>query len=231
MLPDDTSDLRAIAPLGISCAALAYSDRSEVTLWHGVPEVNRETSVQIVAALQQALREGYTLLTWNGCHFDLQILAQASGMVEACSDVALSHVDLMVVVTFTKGYYLSLEKALQGADVSGKITRVTLASGASMDQMSGALAPQLWARGEHQAVLDYLQGDVNQLLALAKVIEKRKALQWKSNSGRPQAVRLTKFPSVRECFGIPAPDVSWMSNPPTRRQFVDWMPADKIRGL
>jgi hypothetical protein len=231
VLPERVDDIKRYAPLGISCAALAFSDGRAPITWKGMPQMSPLECQDLVRDLQRMVREGYTLLTWNGCAFDFEVVAQESGLVEECAALALDHVDLMLIVTFTKGWYVSLEKALQGAGIAGKVKALTLSDGTRIHDMAGSKAPQLWAQGEHAAVLEYLTADVTQLLELAKVVSERKEIRWQANTGRPQSVALPRFLTVRECFGIPEPDVSWMTDPPTRAQFVSWMPAGQRRGL
>ena len=231
ILPDRVADIKRYAPLGISCAALARDDGQPRLTWQGVPQMSPLACQDLVRDLQRLVRKGYTLLTWNGCAFDFEVLAQESGLVDECAALALDHVDLMLVITFTKGWFVSLEKALQGAGIAGKIKALTLSDGTRIHDMAGSKAPRLWAQGERAAVLEYLAADVTQLLALAKVVEETKEIRWQANTGRMQSVALPRFPTVRECFRIPEPDVSWMTDPPTRAQFVRWMPAGLRRGL
>ena len=223
--PADAGDLRRYAPLGITCAAAAFADTAEPTVWQGVPQLTRSECQDMVRELQEFVRSGYTLVTWNGCAFDFWVLAQESGMIEECGALALDHVDLMLMVTFTKGYYLGLDRALQGAGLAGKVKAVTLRDGARITDMSGVRAPELWAAGEHAAVLAYLRGDVAGLLKLAEFVQRKRALTWLSNRGTPQSITVKQLLPVTACFDIPEPDVSWMSNPPTRQQFVDWIPG------
>jgi len=224
IVPDSIPDNKAYPSLGITCAALAFSDKDDLIVWQGVPQLSPTECQGIVADLQRVVSEGYTLLTWNGCSFDFSVLAQESGLTEACGQLALNHVDLMLIVTFTKGHYLGFDKALAGAGVKGKVKVLTLSDGTKLADMSGSVAPELWAKGEYQAVLAYLRSDVSQLIGLARAIESRKSIQWKSNSGRIQSVPMNKFLLVKECFTIPEPDVSWMKNPPSRSKFTAWIP-------
>lgn len=227
LLPEDVSDIKEYAPLGISCAAVAFSDKDDVIFWQGAPKLSIDDCKNLVGNLHSLMDEGYTLLTWNGCSFDFFVLAQESGLLEECGNIALNHVDLMMIVTFTKGYFLGLDKALSGAGIKGKVKKVTLSNGTKLSNMNGAQAPKLWADGEHQAVLEYLRADVTQLIELAKVVAQRKSIQWKSNSGSPQSVSVNKFYLAKECFNIPQPDVTWMDNPPSRKDFTNWIPSLK----
>ncbi|MFH1653900.1 MAG: ribonuclease H-like domain-containing protein [Pseudomonadota bacterium] len=219
----ENSDWHNVAPLGITCAAVALSDQEEPIFWQGVPQMTRSQCQEMVKKFQELVRDGYTFLTWNGCSFDFAVLAQESGMTAECAELAMNHIDLMLIVTFTKGWFLSLQKALEGAGLKGKLKTVTLSSGEELNSMTGAKAPQLWAAGEHDAVLTYLREDVMRLLKLVDVVLQNKSIVWTSNNGNPQRVDISKLLTVKECFDIPEPDVSWMTEPPTREQFVKWM--------
>ncbi|MEI6289766.1 MAG: ribonuclease H-like domain-containing protein [Chloroflexota bacterium] len=213
------------APLGISCAAMAFSDRDEPVFWQGVPRMTKSECQSMFLQIQQYANEGFTIVTWNGCGFDFAVLADETGMVNECGKMAINHVDLMLIVTFSKGWFLSLDKALTGAGLKGKKKSVTLSNGTVLDEMGGEKAPRLWAAGEQQAVLSYLHDDVVELIKLVKVISSTKKLSWISNRGSRLFVDIPYFKTVKECFDIPEPDVSWMKDAPKRRQFVDWIPA------
>ncbi len=228
ILPEFSGNLFEHAPLGISCAAVA-SD--EVRFWSGVPQLSQEENQTLVKDLMAYAADGYTFVTWNGCGFDFRLLAQESGMVEECGELALNHVDLMLLVTFNKGWFLGLDKALNGAEIGSKVHEVKLTNGKMLHNMDGGMAPKLWADGEHDAVLTYLRGDVEQTLALAENILKTHSIRWTSGRGKPQSVSVPKLLTVRECFDIPEPDTSWMSDPPEREDFVKWIPDWKRKVL
>ncbi len=221
LLPEKVDNLFDYAPLRISCAATASDD---VQFWYGVPHLNQEESQKLVKDLINYVAEGYTIVSWNGCGFDFRVLAEESGMVEECGDLALNHVDLMLLVTFKKGWYLGLDKALSGANIAGKVHELKLKNGKMLREMSGALAPKLWSEGETEAVLTYLRGDVEQTLALAEVVRETHKIRWTSGRGKPQSVAVPKLLTVRECFDLREPDTSWMSNAPQREDFVQWIP-------
>jgi len=106
---------------------------------------------------------------------------------------------------------------------------VTLADGTILTEMDGAKAPQLWRAGEREAVLLYLDGDVEQTLQLAQRLRDNSHVTWTSNRGRLQHVDIPLL-TVEQVYahGYPKIDTSWMTNPPTRDQFVAWMP-DGVR--
>jgi hypothetical protein len=229
-IPDGLRDWRRIGPLGITCAA-AQGDEGFSSVWEGRPRMTRPECQELVRDLAKLVDDGSTLVTWNGCAFDFAVLAQESGMIAECAELALYHVDMMLMVTFSQGFFLALQKALLGAGLQGKLQDVTLSDGKLLKGMEGRRAPSLWNSGEYDAVLAYLRADVENTLALARYVQREQAIRWMSGRGMPQVARFDRLLTVRECFGLPQPDVSWMTNPPRRRQFVSWMPDDLTASL
>ncbi|MGD8849351.1 MAG: ribonuclease H-like domain-containing protein [Anaerolineales bacterium] len=223
VLPEGIGDWSSHPDLGISCAAVAFEDRAEVKFWSGVPRLDPHAARLMAQELMEIHAEGYRIVTWNGCGFDFRVLAQESGMFKEMALVAMEHTDLMLMVTFARGHYLALQKALEGAGLAGKLKRVQLSDGRWIDDMEGSQAPILWGQGEQEAVLAYLEQDVRQQLALAENVRERGEIRWISGSGNPQAVAFDKLLTVKECFTLPEPDTSWMRNPPSRAQFTAWM--------
>ena len=223
VVPDTEREWSRLEDLGISCAAVAAEGLGEVQVWEGRPRLTKQGSIDLVRRLMELKDQGYTLITWNGCAFDYRVLAEESGLVRECGQLAVNNVDLMAMVTFTKGWYLGLQAALEGAGLSGKLQTVQLSDGSVIKDMDASKAPALWAAGEYEAVLEYLRNDVLQLLKLGHTVMRQGQIRWTSRSGNPQEVRFSKLLTVSECFDIPEPDTSWMSDPPRREQFVDWI--------
>ena len=48
-----------------------------------------------VKYLNGAVEDGFVPLSWNGLAFDLDVLAEESGLVAECRTLALLHVDMM----------------------------------------------------------------------------------------------------------------------------------------
>jgi hypothetical protein len=220
----DGAKLREVMPLGITCAALAFSDAPEPKFFHGAPQMSRAACAEMVRELQRVPADGYTLVTWNGTAFDFAILADEADLPRECAELALAHVDLMAIVTFLRGHWLGLQKALLGAGIAGKKQEVLLKDGTRLYEMTGARAPQLWAQGEYDAVLSYLREDVMPLLELTRIVHTTKQIRWTSNLGRANTVHVPKLYTVRECFQLPEPNTSWMQDPKQRMQIVEWMP-------
>lgn len=223
-LPKNNRD--NIDDVEISCAAIALEDQDEITVYAGDPVLSADQSNALVNELAKLESEGYGIVSWNGCSFDFPVLANGSKALEACSKLALTHYDLMLLVTFQKGWYLGLDKALAGAGLDGKLKEVSLSDGTVLDNMVGAMAPELWSKGEREAVIEYLRQDVRQQLELGKWVAEHNKICWTSNRGNPWSLDVSKLYSVQECFDFPFPDVSWMDNPPQRADFVNWMPLE-----
>ena len=225
LIPDSARDWDDYFPLGITCAAVAVEYQIDPIIWQGVPRMNQKGCQEIVVNLMDLVNQGYKLVTWNGCGFDFKVLGHESGLGSECAQLAAEHVDLMLMVTFKQGHYLGLDKALRGAGLQGKLKQVELSTGEVITDMDGARAPELWKRGEYPAVLAYLRDDVLQPLGLAREIEKVRQIRWVSGRGGLRWVDFDRLYTVRECFQFPAPDTSWMQNPPKRDDFIRWMPG------
>lgn len=230
-IPVGTKDFRDYAPYGITCAAIALEtgDGCHVEYWNGIPRMSQADCCDIVDFMFELVNNDYKILTWNGTKFDFFALAQESSLYEDCASLAFyDHVDLMLQFTFTVGHFLGLDKALAGAQLDGKVHDVTLSTGKKIHDMHGSKAPRLWKQGECEAVLEYLEGDVTQLLALAKWVQHHKRIYWTSSYGNECKAEIPELLTVKQCFEIPEPDVSWMDNPPTRNDFVDWILDPKV---
>ena len=212
--------------LGISCAGVALTGGLGTVnnFYHAPGQLSKDQACDLVLDLLIMKKDGYTTVTWNGTGFDFRILAEESGMWEECAELAMNHVDMMLFVTFTKGYYLGLDTALRGMGVAEKLHEVTLKNGTVVSDFSGAKAPELWAAGEYEAVLEYLKGDIEQPLELAQKIIDQKCIKWTSGKGNPMYCAVPKFRTVKEMFKLSKPNTSWMTDPPTREQFIEWMP-------
>ena len=199
-LPDGVEDWSNHRPLGISCAA-TLTTGSPPVLWYGSKssgeygeQMNPGEAQELVKYLQDQVEQGRTILTWNGLGFDFDILAEESGMLAECSDLALNHIDMMFHVFCIKGYALGLDKAAKGMGLAGKTPGMT-----------GDMAPRLW-------------------IDLWGAVDGQRVLRWTSNRGYPQRLPLPKgWVTVKEALKLPLPDTSWMSNPWPRSKFSGWL--------
>ncbi len=219
IMPEGVNEWSRYRPLGISCAA-AMSNGGETVFWYGktssgnyASQMSTDETQEIVRYLQNQFEAGYLILTWNGLGFDFDILAEESGLVSECKELATNHIDMMFHVFCLKGYAIGLDKAAKGMGLEGKPVGIT-----------GEMAPRLWAEGRFQEVLDYVRQDVKTLLELAYAIDLERQLRWLSNSGRPQNLPLPSgWLMVKEAQRLPLPDTSWMSNPWPRSKFTKWL--------
>lgn len=222
-LAPDGDNLNAERPLGISCWAAAWQDDGGKistltgcgTDEHGnpTPQMTPMECVDLVQRLRGVAARGhFTILTWNGCGFDFDILAEESGLHSQCADLALHHVDMMLHFHCIKGFPVGLNAVARGMGLEGKT--------AGMD---GAKAPQLWAEGRYDEVLRYVAQDVRTTLEVALAVEQRKTLCWIARSGKPNFCPLPRWLTVAEALRLPEPDVSWMREPVARERFTEWM--------
>jgi hypothetical protein len=216
----DGHDWRQYRPLGISCAATLPADTGTSSIWHGVTSdglpadrMSRQDAVNLVEHLAAMVGQGYTILTWNGLGFDFDVLAEESGMVEECKNLALGHVDMMFHVLCELGYPVGLDAAAQAMNLPGK-----------PQGMSGWMAPRMWAEGKRQEVLDYVLQDVRTALDLATLCERQGCFRWITRRGGPKQMALPRgWLEVRTAAELPEPDTSWMSHPLPRRTFTAWL--------
>jgi hypothetical protein len=220
ILPEAVDDILAHRPLGVTCAAASADDLPQPLVWHGRDEsgspsgrMSREEAARLVADLAELTSRGYTLLTWNGLGFDLDVLAEESGESKACALLAASHVDMLFQAVCCLGHRISLQKAAEGMHLAGKKAGV-----------SGALAPAMWAAGRHAEVIEYCQQDVRLTLQLAQACERARQLAWVTQRGSLKQMPLRNgWLTVREAGALPLPDTSWMSDPPSRDRYLRWI--------
>ena len=207
-------------PLGISCAAALRCDVEQPIVWYGntidgtpagkmsIPEVRG-----IVTQLLDLVSHGYTLLTWNGLGFDLDVLAEESQRIQECKNLALNHVDMMFHVFCDRGFPVALDKAAQALGIPGK-----------PQGMSGMLAPGLWAKGSYKEVIDYVCQDARLTLHVAHACETLGTFKWITRRGSPSSRDLSGgWLTVKDALRLPSPDTSWMDQPISRSRFTNWL--------
>ena len=175
--------------------------------------MTRDEAADLVHYLANRTKEGYTLLTWNGLGFDLDILAEESGMFAECRHLATDHVDMMFQILCQRGFGVSLDAAARGMNIKGK-----------PEGMTGSRAPVLWADGKREEVLRYVGQDVRTTMDVALACEFAGALHWISRRGKLRTMRLLDgWLSVGEALALPLPYTAWMDEPWKREEFVGWM--------
>jgi hypothetical protein len=218
VLPEAAGDLLAHRPLGIACAAAVFSDSDAAVTWHGVADgkpsarMSQHEVRSLVGDLVEHVRSGYTLLSWNGLSFDLNVIAEESGQPHECAGLARAHVDMMFHVVCQLGHYVALAKAAEGLGLPGKT-----------DGVSGYNAPIMWAEGRHAEVIRYNVQDARLCLAIAREAERRGELLWVTRKGTKGRMPIGKgWLTVDQALALPLPDTSWMSDPPRREKFIGW---------
>ena len=234
-VPDGT-DLLAHRP-GIGCAALAREGEIQPLVMFNPDEMpqlfdpvtramTRDGAAEVLAALDAAIAQGDTIVTWNGAGFDFRLLADETGRHSDCVRLALNSVDMMFQILCDRGHPLALDRALKGMALPSKVDQVILKSGQAV-HIDGADAPRLWQEGGYRAVMTYCAGDVERTLALAVACQQRKSLAWISQRGRPNQLSLgTRWLTVRECLSLPLPDTSWMDRPILREDVLRWTESE-----
>ena len=220
IIPEGDFDWASKRPLGISCAATLASDAANARLWCGrAPDgspagrMSQAEAGELVKHLAEMAAAGYAILTWNGLAFDFDILAEESGAKDVCRRLAWDHVDMMFHVFCRQGYRVALDKAAQGMGTPGK-----------PPGMTGIMAPQLWAAGRFQEVLDYVGQDVRAALQLALACEECAQFRWITKKGTRQRIDLTGgWLTAKRAYCLPLPDTSWMSDPASREEFIAWL--------
>jgi hypothetical protein len=218
-VPGEDFNWKPHRPLGICCAAALADGAKEPIVWHGksngqpTGRLSQPEARHIVDDLVRFVAEGYTLLTWNGLGFDFDVLSEEADAREQCKALAVNHVDMMFHVFCEKGFPVALDKAAQALAIPGKPAG-----------MSGILAPQLWAQGRCQEVIDYVSQDVRMTLHVALACEKQRRLDWITRRGTRSSINLPQgWLTIQEAHRLPVPDTSWMDTPIPRREFTNWL--------
>lgn len=220
ILPDGATEILAYRPLGISCAAACPSDTATPVTWHGrtssgdpAPQMSRTEAAAMVDDLANYVKDGYTLVSWNGTGFDFDVLAEESGKRAECIELAIRHIDMLFHAVCILGHPISLQKAAEGMGITGKLA-----------EMSGAKAPEAWAAGQFDEVLAYVRQDAALTAQLAELCEDRRELAWITRREQRRRMPLPdSWLTVEEALKLPLPDTSWMTDPPSRERFTGWM--------
>jgi hypothetical protein len=213
-------DLDQHGPFDISCAA-AITDRGEVKHWYAkdaAGAVQRSLDAAgaraVLAHLRGEQRRGAMICAWNGLSFDLRWLGHAAHDLPLAREVALDLYDPMFQFFVLRGFPVGLASVAAGLGIAEK------------KLMHGADAPKEWARGNHQAVLDYVAGDCSLTDGVISRILDQGEIRWRTKKGTISAERIKKLLRVRELLGAPLPDTSWMSDPLPRAKFTRWLDGD-----
>jgi RNase H-like protein len=219
ILPENVDDLHKHRPLGISCVAIWCDDKKEAEIFYskdsnGNPaeKMSVDDLSQFIDFLIEKTGEGYTIITHNGLGFDFDILAEESGRLDDCRELALNHIDMMFHFFCGKGFAIGLNAAAKSIGIS------------KPEDIDGSVAPKLWKDGKHQQVLDYVAQDCRLTLDIALTSEKNKKITWVTRRGSTSLFSLPSgWLTVSDAMDLPLPDNSWMDNPWERSKFTGWL--------
>jgi hypothetical protein len=207
-------------PLGITCIASHSTEDDAPRVWFSntasgtpAPKMTQQDVASFVLHLSDAMADGVIPLSWNGLGFDLDVIAEESKLTDECKTLARNHVDMMFHVVCEKGFPVALKNAASGLGVQGKLRGV-----------EGINAPGLWASGQYDVVTDYVAQDVQATLSIALESERRRSFAWTTRKGTISTMPLLRgWLTVDAAARLPLPDTSWMSDPPSRRDFMSWL--------
>lgn len=225
IIPEGETDWHKHRPLGISCAAL-YDGAETDLMYNRADKSQPMTPYQCSKLIELMIwytEQDYQIVSWNGCGFDFDILAEESGMYKECAALALNHIDMMFHFFCVKGFPIGLDAAAKGLGLAGKT-----------EGMDGAKAPEMWRAGEYNKVLDYLEQDVVTTYEVAveamkarrvppKFITPRAGIPWTAKSGRSNFCKITQWLTVAEAMNLAEPNTSWMDAPWPRSKFTGWL--------
>ena len=78
--------------------------------------------------------------------------------------------------------------------------------------------------GTFDTVIDDVSQDVRTTLAVALESEKRGSFAWTTRKGTVSSMPLKRgWLTVEAALRLPLPETSWMSNPPSRHDFMAWL--------
>ena len=209
------ANLREERPLGVTCVAFDRADFPNLAVGAKGNQMTPAEVREVVDRLEEMVAQGYVITTWNGLAFDFDILAEEAepDVAQRIARLATSdnHVDLMFHFVCAKGFRVALAKACEGMEIEGKT-----------DGVSGARAPELWAAGERDKVLEYVAQDARIQRLLAEAVDAKGKLWWVKKNGQLASAVLGEPRSVPRALLLPEPDTSWMDNPPERKWFTWW---------
>ena len=219
-IPDDDFNWRPYRPLGISCAAALQCDAKEPFLWHGknndgtpAKKMSQAEAGNVVHELVKLVEDGYTLLTWNGLGFDLDILAEESGAGAECKELALNHVDMMFHVFCDRGFPVALDKAAEALKIP-----------ASRPECPACWPRDFGLRANIRTCSTMWPRTCGSHSKLPIKCDQQRKFQWITRKGTKSTMDLPRgWLTVRDAMRLPVPDTSWMNNPIPRQQFTRWL--------
>ena len=209
-------DLDDHGPFDISVAATLVHGEAPL-LWYskndsGSPahHLTKADAGRLLKYLDSLQSSGHALVAWNGLSFDLRWIGHAAGDLPLARKVASNLYDPMFQFFKLKGFPVGLAKVAKGLGLPGK------------KLMNGADAPKRWQAGDHQAVFDYVQGDVILTAEVALAICRAGGVRWVTQRGKVSEVEMQRLRAANQCMRDPMPDQSWMDTPLPQEKFTAW---------
>ncbi len=182
----DFSQWRQHRPLGITCAA-TLDESGHLRMWYSrladgtpAPRMTKALAGELLTFLSEQQVLGRPVVTWNGAAFDFDVLGEELGDPHLAARVVREHVDLMAAFACVQGYRLSLKKAAQACGSFKGAGGVE----------NAADAPVLWAAGEHDRTLAYLEQDVRATAAVVEYLLAHHGFTWMTAKGTSATFRL-----------------------------------------
>lgn len=228
---------------GISCAAVSWKHNGfhayqTHLMFAGDDQTNepapvamtQEQACKLVHHLEAVTNDGYTLVTVNGLT-DFRTLAEESGLHDECVELARAHCDLQFLIAYDHGWLADLRILAAHLD-QDMLTEVCLRDGTAVP-IDDEIAPDLWRRDEHKAVLDYLRLDAVATLNVARTALQKGRLVWVSSSNVRGSILLPssldgtpwRLPTVAEYMHLPHQEMTLPTIPIDRGAWVSWMGA------
>ena len=221
-IPEPGAQISPNDRLGISVAAGVTND-GKVVIWHGA-EAGQPTPRMTAAEVYQMMTDlaAYDqIVTWNGALFDFHVLGVEAEDLDAARLLARGpkHVDLMMLFSAIRRHRLGL-KAAAAACRSHK-------GGGGIT--SGADAPALWASGEFENAMLYVEQDSRATLDVYEYLRTQHGFDWTSARGYPMKFRLplslTNPPNwtVENLLSTKwMPAEHWITTPVEKADFTTW---------
>ena len=194
VLLNGNTDNYAICPMVGGRAAACFDERA---------------THEVLDKLLVAQEQGYAIVSWNGAGFDFRVLAELlparkHEVVELCK----KSYDPMFQILCLRGFMVGLGAVCKGFGLGEK-------------KMHGQSA-LVWPNNAVQ-IIEYVKDDASKTgRVLLKILE-HSGLRWVTKKGMWSFQAFYRGPlTVEECLAIPLPDTSWMDNPKSREDVLQW---------
>lgn len=211
-------DLDARGPFRISVAAVFDADSGRSRVWHsvaadGTPTGSLDSALarEVLLFLRRQQKDGRRIVAWNGLSFDLKWMGHAAGDLGLAAEVARELLDPMFHFFCLKGFPVGLQAVADGMGVGA--TKL----------MDGKDAPIEWQRGNSGKVLEYVVEDCRITTLVARAIETKRHIRWRTSRGSLSDIRIPAILPVAEAMRCPEPDTAWMERPIPRERFMGWL--------